>query len=362
MPTFIHLATELMPRREQDGIRGIDRELSRFRCHLAPAAFADKDIVEIGSPDIREWLRTMSQKEATGAGLKRKLSRSTISRCMSLVSAVFLEAIERELITVNPCLGVKPKKRVDESDTREKWAFLLPWEQRAIAECAAIPVADRVMIRFAIGTGLRQGEQRYLEIPDLVVVGPEPHVLVRYAGRRIKDGVIQKLPPKSGKRRKVPLFGDGLSAAREWLEILPTYAESNPENLVFPTPTGRIRQQGKFFGRSDTLRKYYVAAGITLRPHLHHHALRHTMASNLVSGVLGRRWTLEEIRPVLGHSSTSVTERYAHLSDDALRQAVAETQAAISPLVELAPLPEDTIRDLNAVIPDAPDTERTVAA
>jgi len=322
---FTDLATEVLAQREKEGVRGVGREHSRYRCHIQHAAFAQKPVTKIGPRDIRNWLREMSDKLAQGPGERRKLTRQTISRCQSLVSTVFVEAVERELIDLNPCIGVKLKKRVDESDTKDKWAFLSADEQTAIESCEAIPRADRLMILFSAHTGLRQGEWRHLRLEDLIVDGDNPRVTVRIAGRT-KSG--QPLPPKSGKKREVPLLPEALTVAREWLELLPTYAPSNPHGLVFPTETGKYRQQGKPLGRSGTLRGYYRKAGIKLRPHLHWHALRHTFASNLVMGVYGRRWSLEEIRVMLGHSSITITQRYAHLGEDAIKRAVRETAEA----------------------------------
>lgn len=352
VPTFLQLAEEVMKLRDEQGIRGLDRELSRFRCHIVDVPFANTPITDIRAPDIREWLRLMSQKNAAGYGPVRKLARPTINRCESLVSAVFQEAIERELIETNPCSGVVMKKRVDESDTVEKWAFLTIEEQRRLASCAAIPLADRLAIRFAIATGMRQGEQRHLEIPDLIVDDEKPRVIVRYAGRR--KGA--KLPPKSGKRRTIPLFGDGLEAAREWLAMLPSFAPDNPENLVFPTAAGKIRFQGKPLGRSGTLKAHYVAAGIKLRPGLHWHALRHTCASNLVTGVLGRTWSLQEVQKIMGHSSVQITERYAHVDDNAIEKAARETAPAAREL------PAATVESKPTVKPAAYRPHVAVAA
>lgn len=327
IPTFLAHARAVMIQRDTDGIRGLDREASRFRCHIEGAAFAAKSLDAVTSPDIREWLREMAQKNAitkAKGGSARKLSRHTISRCQSLISAVFVDAIEREIITTNPCAGVRPKRRVDESDTEEKWAYLSFEEQQRIAACPAIPVEDRLAIRFAIATGLRQGEQRHLELDDLILEPEQGCVVVRYASRRKGE----KLPPKSGKRRTIPLFGDGLAAAREWLALLPTFAPDNPERLVFPSPRGKIRHQGKPLGATGTLRKHYLAAGVKLRPGLHWHALRHTCATNLVIGVLGRRWTLEEVQVLMGHSSITITQRYAHVGGDAITRAALETVEA----------------------------------
>jgi integrase len=61
----------------------------------------------------------------------------------------------------------------------------------------------------------------------------------------------------------------------------------------------------------DRLRK---EAGL---PHLRMHDLRHQYASFLVNS--GR--TLYEVQKILGHSSHSVTERYAHLSSASLMDA-----------------------------------------
>jgi len=121
---FTELANEVIAQRERDGVRGIDREKSRYRCHIQDEDFAQKDLAEIRPRDLREWLRVMAQKDTRGSGPKRKVARPTINRTKSLVSVVFDEAVERDLIEINPCLGVKSKKKVDESDTREKWAYL----------------------------------------------------------------------------------------------------------------------------------------------------------------------------------------------------------------------------------------------
>ncbi|HET7090460.1 MAG TPA: tyrosine-type recombinase/integrase [Anaerolineae bacterium] len=52
-------------------------------------------------------------------------------------------------------------------------------------------------------------------------------------------------------------------------------------------------------------------------PHLRLHDLRHSFASFLVND--GR--TLYEVQALLGHSSSKVTERYAHLSTKTLQEA-----------------------------------------
>ena len=63
--------------------------------------------------------------------------------------------------------------------------------------------------------------------------------------------------------------------------------------------------------------------GITRR--VRWHDLRHTCASSLIAGWWGRRWSLEEVKGLLGHSSVKITERYAHLADSVLDVAASTT-------------------------------------
>ena len=50
-----------------------------------------------------------------------------------------------------------------------------------------------------------------------------------------------------------------------------------------------------------------------------------TCATSLVAGWWGRRWTLEEVCKLLGHSSITVTERYSHAANELLRRAAKES-------------------------------------
>jgi integrase len=57
----------------------------------------------------------------------------------------------------------------------------------------------------------------------------------------------------------------------------------------------------------------------------HFHDLRHTFASWAVQ----RGATLQEVKDLLGHSSLAMVMRYAHLSPEHLRNAVARLDAAL---------------------------------
>jgi integrase len=113
---------------------------------------------------------------------------------------------------------------------------------------------------------------------------------------------------KSARQRLVPLNESGVSALRDQQAWVRRYAPSSP--WVFASSTG---------AHVATLQKGFEAAcsrcGID---NFRIHDLRHTFASWLVmEGV-----SLYVVCDLLGHSSITVTERYAHLSPDQGRAAV----------------------------------------
>jgi integrase len=307
-----------LDRRERRKLRNVRTDRNRWKNHIESASFIDWPLVNINRRAVRGWCDDLLAKRAADLhpGERRKpraISAGTVRHCLNLLRRCLQEAVEDELISVNPArdLRVARPPRTDDA-----WTYLTRGEQEAVEACASRPEADRLLALFAIGTGLRQGEQWSLELADVHLRAPEPHVVVRYGGRR-------RAPTKSGKPRTVPLFGIGLRAVSRWLEVLPSYAPSNPLGLLFPLPGGEQRDK-KSYGW-HLLRK---AAGVTR--HVRWHDLRHTCASSLVAGWWGRAWRLEEVRDVLGHTSVTQTERYAHLASSALAKAASETHSALN--------------------------------
>lgn len=309
--------TTWLRRRELNGTRNIATDRSRWETHIMRAHFADWPLRAIERRDVRTWMD----------GLLRKAPGwQTRKHCVNLLRKALGDALEDEHIERNAAAGFTVNKPADADDG---WTFLMPEEQQALA--AATPTARTERERLAhaaelqialvaIGTGLRQGEQWNLELVDVHIDDADPWLYVRWGSRG--------KAPKNGKARRVPLFGLALAAMRLWLASLPFYAPRNPLGLAFPTERGCRRQRSKLprsWGRVLAAARLADGTRRHDRRGVRWHDLRHTCASALVAGWWGRRWSLQEVAEVLGHSSVTVTERYAHLAPGVIAGAAAAT-------------------------------------
>ena len=211
-------------------------------------------------PEVAEKIKT--------AAAKTKLKPASINRVLALLRRVGNLA-ERWGWTDLP-LGRRVQMLPERS---ERHVYLTPAEVERLARHADTLTAD--MIRFAALSGLRRGE----------LLGLQPN--------QIRDGLLAlDTATKSGRPRGIPLPAQAAAIARKRL----------PWGVTGPA-----------------LRKRYqrarTAAGMA---HVRWHDLRHTYASWLVQA--GQ--PLTAVRDLLGHSTLSVTSRYAHLAPAHLREAV----------------------------------------
>jgi integrase len=264
---------------------------------LDSAPFADMPVASVSRREIQAW-----------AGSLRALGPSYARQALTHLRSAFAWANDHGLTEENPARDVRIPRRA--ARTEDPWTYLQPEEQAALIGTESVTEELRVMAAFAIGTGLRMGEQLSLRLADLHV-GENPRVVVRYGSK--------KRAPRGRRIRTVPLFGLGLEAAKRWLQLLPAYCPKNPDRLAFPGPKGGFQKVSRIPGWKEWL----TAAGIDRR--VRWHDLRHTCAASLISGWWGPAWRLEEVRDLLGHHSVRMTERYAHLGASALKQAADRT-------------------------------------
>ena len=99
-------------------------------------------------------------------------------------------------------------------------------------------------------------------------------------------------------------------------------ADAKPTMLVFPDRNGnKVVQISDSFNRA--IDKLGLNADVTdRRDKLTFHSLRHTYASQLVQAGVD----IYHVKELLGHSTITLTERYSHLSESALKQAAMKIQ------------------------------------
>lgn len=312
--------------REIGGIEDPGSDRSRWRTHIETAIFADWPLKSIRPVHIRAWLAEMLKKNAApGRGHKtapkRKLGKTTVKNTLNLLRCCFQAAVELELIPENPAADVHlPRQAAKERRTFDPWTYLLPREQEQLLATPA-PAGDPDfpdLVAFMLWTGVREGEAYCLELTDVHVDGDSPHAVIRFGKRRGST--------KGGRIRRVPLFGLGLEATLRQLERL-SAGRPNDHRILWPTLRGERRAEKKaprhwaIFLKASGL----VPAQRHDRRPVRFHDLRHTCASSLVAGWRGRRWSLQEVKELLGHRSVTTTERYAHLCESALHEAARET-------------------------------------
>lgn len=294
--TVADFGTGFLDRREKAGVRAIRSDRSYWKTRVTKDPIGSLPIATLRRRDILDWRDRQSGKYRTKV------------RALNLLRVGLQEAVERELLEHNPARDVKVHKSGDRSALDDLTGILTPPEQRQLLE--AVPERWRPLVVFALMTGLRQAEQWWLKPADL---GDGLLVV-----RRSSKG----LPPKSGNMRTVYLLGPASRAVE-----LALAATKGP--WVWPATRGGRRQEGK---APRGWRKWVTAAKLGRR--IRWHDLRHTCATSLLAGWWGRKWTLDEVCQHLGHSSVTVTERYARKLAETNQRAVAGTVfPASSPLM-----------------------------
>lgn len=256
----------------------VQTKRSAFKNHLTPA-FGKIRLDMIGSREIE---RFKSKKLADG------FSPKTINNWLTMLRKTLAVAVDWQLLKVIP-----PIKWLRVPPT--KFDFLTFEEADRLI--AAADGEWLPMITVALKTGLRQGELLALAWDDIDLVAGRLVV-----SRNLSRGEITT--PKNGKTREIPLGDDVLAALKRHRHLR--------GDVVFCTSAGNMFTKGE---SKHPLWRACKRAGLR---RVGWHVLRHTFASHLVM----RGAPIKAVQELMGHSTVTMTERYAHLSPDVRKDAV----------------------------------------
>jgi integrase len=252
--------------------KGLTVDRSRFQKFIMPT-LGNKEPQELSPLDLER--------------LRLAVAKNHKPQTVKLVLSILVRIVNHGArLGLCPGLSFKaPTIKVNNVKTEDLNQEQLAALMAAINEEYDIQAAN--FMKMALLTGMRRGELFKLRWEDI----------------DFDRGFIHIRGPKGGKDQKIPMN----QAAREVLESHPKLGE-----FVFPGLGGQQRSCSPI--RINAIRE---RAGLPsdFRPL---HGLRHVYASMLASSGQVDLYTLQKL---LTHKSPAMTQRYAHLRDEALRRA-----------------------------------------
>jgi integrase len=248
--------------------------------HHVEIKFMGKKMDAITAFDVQSVIDAMNSK--------RNYAPATIKHIIVLIRRVFNWAKEMDLYAGdNPASKIKLPKlnnEVTECLTKREINRLLKtldgWQNQTAA----------LLVKFALYTGLRRGELFNL----------------KWRHVDLDNGWIDLRETKGGKDNKLPVSDKALDILHKTKQIGPS-----PEcEYVFPNRYG---------DRRTTISKTWIRIKkcAKISKNFRFHGLRHTFASYLASSGKVSQYTLQKL---LTHKTPQMTQRYAHLFDETLRE------------------------------------------
>jgi len=274
--------------------RDKDNEGNVWALYVEQHPIAKIPIRSLSKRHVRDWLLWLQDKG---------LAAQTRRNALNILRQVLKDAVEDELLDENPARDVRVAK-ADDARSDDPWHVAMPDQQLALLE--VVEAEEWPAVAAALGLGLRNSEQWRLTWDDVDFDALQ--VTIRYS----RDGK----PTKTGRVRRLPLFGLALEAFRA-----AERARKGKCDAVFPAPRTNDRRADSSF--PTHWKDWVKSAG--LADDFRWYDLRHTCATSLLAGWWGPAWTLPEIQNLLGHASIKTTERYAHFLNETLRGAAART-------------------------------------
>ena len=274
---------------------------SRIDAHVRPL-IGKKRLKQLRRADISRFVTAVANGDTSKDVKTRHRGRSIVrggqgvaNRTLGMLGAIFEFAIEQSLISTNPARGVKKFKEGRPARFLSNAEMVRLGDALRKAESQGINSYALAAIRLLLLTGCRRNE--ILEL--------------KWEQVDFETGFLRLGDSKTG-AKAIPVGAPVLSL----LSKLPRL-ERNP--YVIPGKN----KGGHLIGLQKTWSKVRQRAALD---DVRLHDLRHSFAS------MGARSgeSLLVIGKVLGHSTSSATTRYAHLSDDPVKDAARAISAEMS--------------------------------
>lgn len=243
------------------------------------------DLNQIELTDARIYLGHLTDQ---------KYSRVSISRKISSLRAFWQFLLQNKLVEDNPFSYLNVKKK-----GLSLPKFFYNKEMELLFDACqgndTLAVRNRALLEVLYGTGIRVSECRNLKIEDIDF-----------------DLGVMLIKGKGNKERFVPFGHCASLALEEYLEdsrekLMNKYHEKHP--YVFVNRLGaQITAEGIAYILNQLIKKTSLTTKIS--PHM----LRHTFATHLLNNGADMR----SVQELLGHSSLSSTQVYAHVTKEHL--------------------------------------------
>lgn len=252
--------------------------VSHWTNHLEPT-FAAMPLAGIRRADINAWV--VARREA-GVGVP------TVDKALNLLSAIYARALDDELVDANPVLGIKTPEHLPRDV-----GYLS--RSTVAAVLGHTPEPYRLFLEMLGEVGLRFQEAGGL-IPESVL---RSGAQVRIRKVLERGGYLRDAPKTKGSYRVVPV------PAHLRARLVALALKTPPGAPIFTSARGGAMSDSNL--RNRVLAKACDAAGV---PRVTPHMLRHAYASWLTEAGVNPR----DIAAAMGHSSTRMQDRYAHLA------------------------------------------------
>lgn len=254
---------------------------SLYRCHLKTAPFFSKPVNKITRGQIKTYLLEKMKTR----------SWSTCKHIKNAISLSFAEAIDDEVVVVNPCIGIKIKRKKD--DVTQLAAPYTPDQIESLLNHLK-GTKQYLFVLLLARSGVRVGEGVALEWDDVDLKNRRMEIK-----RSITKGIV--MVPKNGKARFVDL-------TPELTKELRKQKLQSTCGLVFAN-----RKKGYINPNNFRSRIYHPACEAAGLHRTRLHDLRHSYASSLIRISQNIYYASKQ----LGHSSIDITDKvYNHLIRD----------------------------------------------